>query len=118
MLARLILICGLSLFLSQPTLAGPIYTPRDSGTEAPGGPRAPIGVPTPSNFGRTQEGGMGYTDAYGNTISGEIPETAPKNVCHKGLMAATASQILIIVPCQTQPRARLSLPGVFVKSWL
>ncbi|MBQ7738520.1 MAG: translation initiation factor IF-2 [Desulfovibrionaceae bacterium] len=84
MLARLILICGLSLFLSQPTLAGPIYTPRDSGTEAPGGPRAPIGVPTPSNFGRTQEGGMGYTDAYGNTISGEIPETAPKKRLPQG----------------------------------
>ena len=80
----LILIFGAIIFCSQPILARSVYTPRDSGTEAPGGPRAPIGVPSPSNFGRTQEGGMGYTDAYGNTISSEIPEKKPRKRLPKG----------------------------------
>ena len=57
-----------------PSLARSVYTPRDSGTEPPGGPRAPEGLPQSGSFGRTPEGGMGYTDAYGNTISNVPPE--------------------------------------------
>ena len=78
MFTRTLFILALTLFLASPIQARSVYTPRDSGTEAPGGPRAPIGMPAPSNFGRTQEGGMGYTDAYGNTISDQIPEKKPR----------------------------------------
>ena len=61
-----------------------VYTPRDSGTEAPGGPRAPEGLPSSGSFGRTAEGGMGYTDAYGNTISSERPEPKPRQRLPRG----------------------------------
>ncbi len=66
----------LSLLFLAPTdiSARAVYTPRDSGTEPPGGPRAPEGLPAPGNFGRTDEGGMGMVDAYGNTIVNRRPE--------------------------------------------
>ena len=56
------------LLLCKPAFAKSVYTPRDSGTEPPGGPSAPIGLPQSSSFGRTPDGGMGYTDAYGNPL--------------------------------------------------
>ncbi|MBO4301552.1 MAG: hypothetical protein J5861_08130 [Desulfovibrio sp.] len=31
-------------------------------------------LPGGRSVGRTPEGGMGYTDAYGNTISSRVPE--------------------------------------------
>lgn len=47
-------------------------SPRHTGMEPPGGPRTsdvmPGGGPT-----RTAEGGMGYTDAYGNTLDDVTP---------------------------------------------
>lgn len=46
---------------------------RDSGLEPPGGPKPMEGLPG-RNVSRTTEGGMGYTDAYGNTITDEPPE--------------------------------------------
>lgn len=71
---RVFLLALLLIFAAVPASARMAYTPRDSGTEPPGGPRAPEGMPTPGNFGRTPEGGMGYTDAYGNTITDRVPE--------------------------------------------
>ncbi|MCR4665942.1 MAG: translation initiation factor IF-2 [Desulfovibrio sp.] len=58
-------------------MAGSVYTPRNSGTEAPGGPRPSEGLPSTGSFGRTAEGGMGYTDAYGNTIDSQPKPKAP-----------------------------------------
>lgn len=46
---------------------------RHSGLEPPGGPRQMDIVPGQSP-GRTPEGGMGYTDAYGNTLTDKIPQ--------------------------------------------
>lgn len=46
---------------------------RDSGLEPPGGPKPMEGLPG-RNVSRTSEGGMGYTDAYGNTITDSQPE--------------------------------------------
>ncbi|MBQ9536713.1 MAG: translation initiation factor IF-2 [Desulfovibrionaceae bacterium] len=60
------------------------YSPRASGTEPPGGPQENLAIPAPSNFGRTQEGGLGYTDAYGNTISSEPKPTPPKKRLPQG----------------------------------
>ncbi|MBO4369253.1 MAG: translation initiation factor IF-2 [Desulfovibrio sp.] len=74
------LLCLFFLFflglLTEP-LAKTVYTPRDSGTNPPGGPRNPEGLPSSGSFGRTAEGGMGYTDAYGNTITNETKEKTP-----------------------------------------
>lgn len=83
MLRLLGLLLLFSLIPPNFSLARSVYTPRDSGTEPPGGPRSAT-LPTPSNFGRTQEGGLGYTDAYGNTISSEVPEPKPHKRLPKG----------------------------------
>ncbi len=81
----LVLCCLLLLFAQAPSAAAKsIYTPRDSGTEAPGGPRAPEGLPSSGSFGRTAEGGMGYTDAYGNSISNVRPEPKPHKRLPRG----------------------------------
>lgn len=48
-------------------LAKSAYSPRHSGLEPPGGPRSLEAMPGRAP-GRTAEGGMGYTDAYGNTV--------------------------------------------------
>ena len=73
-----VLAAVLLLFLAvAPAQARSVYTPRDSGAEAPGGPRSPAGVPGGGSFGRTPEGGMGYVDAYGNPISSAVPEKKP-----------------------------------------
>lgn len=74
----------LVLGLAPNTLAKTVYTPRDSGTEAPGGPRAPEALPSSGSFGRTAEGGMGYTDAYGNTVSDVRPEPKPRQRLPRG----------------------------------
>ncbi|SDF61454.1 hypothetical protein [Desulfovibrio legallii] len=57
-------------------LAASAYSPRQSGLEPPGGPRATETLPGQS-ASRTAEGGMGHTDAYGNTVTPREPE-APK----------------------------------------
>lgn len=49
------------------------FSARESGIEPPGGPKPMEGLPG-KNVGRTAEGGMGYTDAYGNTITEPQPE--------------------------------------------
>lgn len=48
-------------------------SPRHSGLEPPGGPRR-IEMAPGAGLGRTPEGGMGYTDAYGNTMYDRQPE--------------------------------------------
>lgn len=48
-------------------------SPRHSGTEPPGGPRQ-LDVLPGNSPGRTAEGGMGYSDAYGNTLTDRMPE--------------------------------------------
>ena len=53
--------------------AASAYTPRHSGMDAPGEPKRIESLPS-KNAGRTAEGGMGYTDAYGNTITDSQPE--------------------------------------------
>lgn len=49
------------------------FSPRHSGMDAPGGPRQLDNMPT-QGIGRTPEGGMGYTDAYGRSLTDKIPE--------------------------------------------
>ena len=53
------------------------YTPP-SGIDPPGGPKPMEGLPGKS-AGRTAEGGMGYTDAYGNTIENRGQEEKPEH---------------------------------------
>ncbi|MBD5642210.1 MAG: translation initiation factor IF-2 [Desulfovibrio sp.] len=49
------------------------HSPRHSGMEAPGGPKQ-LGEMPMSGPVRTAEGGMGYTDAYGRTLTDKMPE--------------------------------------------
>ena len=49
------------------------YTARNPGIDPPGGPKPMEGLPG-KNVSRTSEGGMGYTDAYGNTVTDSQPE--------------------------------------------
>ena len=66
-------LAALILALPGAAMSRSAYSPRHSGMEAPGGPRQldvlPGGGPS-----RTAEGGMGYTDAYGNTLTDKMPE--------------------------------------------
>lgn len=58
------------LIVPEPAvMAASAYSARRSGLEPPGGPRPLENVPGAS-VGRTPEGGMGYTDAYGNAVRG------------------------------------------------
>ncbi len=54
-------------------LAKSAFSPRNSGLEPPGGPKPMEGLPG-KNVSRTADGGMGYTDAYGNTVTESQPE--------------------------------------------
>ena len=47
-------------------------SPRHTGMEPPGGPRTSEVMPGTGPT-RTAEGGMGYTDAYGNTLDDQQP---------------------------------------------
>ncbi len=73
-------------------LAASALSPRHSGLEPPGGPRPLEGLPAKS-AGRTAEGGMGYTDAYGNTID-DLPreEKAPRQRPRPGAYGGPALQ--------------------------
>lgn len=72
-------------------LAASAYSPRHSGLEPPGGPKPMEGLPARS-AGRTAEGGMGYTDAYGNTVD-DLPreEKAPRPRPRRGAYGGPAS---------------------------
>lgn len=70
-------------------LAASALSPRHSGLEPPGGPRPLEGLPPASAPSRTAEGGMGYTDAYGNTIENRPPEEkAPRKRPRPGAYGA------------------------------
>lgn len=56
------------------------FSPRNSGMEPPGGPRSTEAIPGGS-VARTPEGGMGYVDAYGNSLTDRKPE--PKKMRHR-----------------------------------
>lgn len=78
LLAALLFTCALAALWACPALARSALSPRHSGLEPPGGPRTsevmPGNAPT-----RTAEGGMGYTDAYGNTVDDvPVPEKTPR----------------------------------------
>lgn len=57
----------LLLAFAQPGYSKSAFSPRHSGIEPPDAPRPMEGLPGNSPS-RTAEGGMGYTDAYGNTV--------------------------------------------------
>ncbi|WP_027719649.1 hypothetical protein [uncultured Desulfovibrio sp.] len=66
-------------------LAASALSSRHSGLEPPGGPKPLEGLPPASAPSRTTEGGMGYTDAYGNTIEDRPPEEkAPRKRLRSG----------------------------------
>ena len=72
--------------------AASAYTPRHSGMDAPGEPKRIESLPS-KNAGRTAEGGMGYTDAYGNTIDDRQPEEKPaRQRAHPGAYGPGAGQ--------------------------
>ncbi|MDE6735182.1 MAG: translation initiation factor IF-2 [Desulfovibrio sp.] len=78
LIAAGLLCCALAHLPAGPAQARSAMSPRHSGMEPPGGPRTsdvmPGGGPT-----RTAEGGMGYTDAYGNTLDDvPPPEKEPR----------------------------------------
>ena len=82
-LVLFVLLAAASLVPSSPqwfavpsALAASAYSPRNSGMDPPGEPKRIEALPSKS-AGRTAEGGMGYTDAYGNTIDDRQPEEKP-----------------------------------------
>lgn len=66
-------LCLLPSLPLQTAWARSALAPRHSGMEPPGGPR-PLEAFPGSSPGRTAEGGMGYKDAYGNTLQNRPPE--------------------------------------------
>ena len=78
-LAVCLFLCAVTALGACPALARSALSPRHSGLEPPGGPRSSEVMPGHSPT-RTAEGGMGYTDAYGNTLD-DVPP--PEKVPHK-----------------------------------
>ena len=77
LLAAASLVPGSPQWLAAPSaLAASAYSPRNSGMDPPCEPKRFEALPSIS-AGRTAEGGMGYTDAYGNTIDDRQPEEKP-----------------------------------------
>ena len=73
-------------------VAASAYSPRNSGMDPPGEPKRIESLPSKS-AGRTAEGGMGYTDAYGNTIDDRQPEEKPaRQRAHPGAYGPGAGQ--------------------------
>ena len=74
LLAAASLVPGSPQWLAVPSaLAASAYSARNSGMDPPGEPKRIEALPSKS-AGRTAEGGMGYTDAYGNTVTESQPE--------------------------------------------
>ena len=69
--------CSPQWLAASSALAASAYSPRNSGMDPPGEPKRIEALPSKS-AGRTAEGGMGYTDAYGNTIDDRQPEEKPE----------------------------------------
>ena len=62
-----IIACAIVSLLACDAHGKSALSPRHTGMEPPGGPRAIEALPGNSPS-RTAEGGMGYIDAYGNTV--------------------------------------------------
>ena len=78
LLAAVSLVPGSPQWLTVPSAqAASAYSARNSGMDPPGEPKRIESLPS-RNAGRTAEGGMGYTDAYGNTIDDRQPEEKPE----------------------------------------
>ena len=69
---------ALDTTMMDSVLAASGYTPPRSGLEPPDSPKRVEALPGGRSISRTPEGGMGYTDAYGNTISDRTPEAKPQ----------------------------------------
>lgn len=68
----ILLLAAFVLILAGPALGRSAFSPRHTGLEPPGGPRnLDMGG---RSIMRTPMGGMGYTDAYGNTLDDQAPE--------------------------------------------
>lgn len=93
LLALVSLVPGSPQWLAAPSaLAASAYSARNSGAEVPGEPKRIDSLPSKS-AGRTAEGGMGYTDAYGNTIDDRPPEEKPaRQRAHPGAYGPGAGQ--------------------------
>ena len=87
------LVPGSPQWLAVPSAqAASAYSARNSGMDPPGEPKRIESLPSKS-AGRTAEGGMGYTDAYGNTIDDRQPEEKPaRQRAHPGAYGAGAGQ--------------------------
>ena len=64
---------SLGWLTADEAVAASAYSPRSSGMDMPGEAKRLETLPS-KNAGRTAEGGMGYTDAYGNTVTEAQPE--------------------------------------------
>ena len=93
LLAAASLVPGSPQWLAVPSaLAASAYSARNSGMDPPGEPKRIEALPSKS-AGRTAEGGMGYTDAYGNTIDDRQPEEKPaRQRAHPGAYGPGAGQ--------------------------
>lgn len=93
LLAALSLVSGSPQWLDVPSAqAASAYSARNSGMDPPGEPKRIESLPSKS-AGRTAEGGMGYTDAYGNTIDDRQPEEKPaRQRAHPGAYGPGAGQ--------------------------
>ncbi len=80
MLLLVLALCGTAGTLmwhacAESVLAASAFSPRRSGLEPPGGPRPLEGLPG-RDVSRTDQGGMGYTDAYGRVLEDRPPPEA------------------------------------------
>ena len=93
LLAAVSLVPGSPRWLAASSaLAASAYSARNSGMDPPGEPKRIEALPSKS-AGRTAEGGMGYTDAYGNTIDDRQPEEKPaRQRAHPGAYGPGAGQ--------------------------
>ena len=73
-------------FQTDPCHARSAFSSRHSGLEAPGEGRGADGMSALGmRAGRTAEGGMGYSDAYGNTLDDQpAEEKKPRKRVHPG----------------------------------
>ena len=114
--AALLALClGLGFALPGAALAASAFSARQSGLEPPGGPRSVETLPNQS-AGRTAEGGMGYTDAYGNTVTPrEAPQAPQPRRVRRG--ATQAGRAPAARPRSAGPEAGLefSLTAVFAR---
>lgn len=90
--ALLALLVVFTLFGAESAFARSALAPRHSGIEPPGGPRQLDTLPGNSP-GRTAEGGMGYMDAYGRTLTDKIPEeNKPRRRLRVGAYGSRAAE--------------------------